>query len=77
MSEGRRFSLPKTEKQHIEFKEKLIPEIHLRVEKKQKLASQMKFRLENGDGTAVYVLGVRDDGSAAGISEFELEESLS
>lgn len=77
MTEERRFSIPKTEKQHIEFKEKLIPEIHLRLEKKQKLASQMKFRLENGDGTAVYVLGVRDDGSAAGISEFELEESLS
>ncbi|MEM4573270.1 MAG: GTP-binding protein [Candidatus Caldarchaeum sp.] len=77
MNEGRRFSLPKAEKQHIEFKEKLIPEIHLRTEKKQKLASQMKYRLESGDGTAVYVVGVKDDGSAAGISEYELEESLS
>lgn len=77
MTEIRRFSIPKSESQHIEFKERLIPDIHLRLEKKQKLASQMKFRLENGEGTAVYVLGVRDDGSAAGITEFELEESLS
>jgi len=77
MAVNRRFTIPKTEMQHIEFKEKLIPDIHLRVDKKQKLASQMKHRLEMGGGTAVYIIGVRDDGSSAGISEIELEESLS
>ncbi|MCS6770237.1 MAG: GTP-binding protein, partial [Candidatus Caldarchaeum sp.] len=77
MAEVRRFTIPKGEVDHIEFKERLIPEIHLRVEKRQKLASQMKHRLELGDGTAVYILGVRDDGTSAGISEIELEESLS
>ncbi|MEM2515353.1 MAG: GTP-binding protein [Candidatus Caldarchaeum sp.] len=73
----RRFTIPRTEMQHIEFKEKLIPEIHLRDEKRQKLASQMKHRIELGGGTAVYILGVKDDGTAAGVSDIELEESLS
>ncbi|GBC72487.1 Elongation factor Tu [archaeon HR03] len=77
MAENRRFTIPSIERMHIEFKERLIPEIHLRTEKRQKLASQMKYRLENGGGTAVYILGVRDDGTALGISDIELEESLS
>ncbi len=76
MAAGRRFTIPKSEMQHIEFKERLIPEVHLRVEKRQKLASQMKHRLEMGDGTAVYIIGVKDDGTSAGITELELEESL-
>ncbi|MEM2237766.1 MAG: GTP-binding protein [Candidatus Caldarchaeum sp.] len=77
MADSRRFTIPRSEMQHIEFKEKLVPEIHLRDEKRQKLASQMKHRIELGGGTAVYILGVKDDGTAAGITEIELEESLS
>jgi elongation factor 1-alpha len=73
---SKRFSIPKSETRHIEFKERLIPEIHLKEEKRQKLASQMKHRLEQGNGVAVYVLGVRDDGTAVGLQEIELEESL-
>ncbi|MEM4294907.1 MAG: GTP-binding protein [Candidatus Caldarchaeum sp.] len=76
MSAVRRFAIPREEANNIEFKERLVPELHLRVEKRQKLASQMKHRLELGDGTAVYILGVRNDGSSAGVSEIEMEESL-
>jgi elongation factor 1-alpha len=76
MSLGRRFTLPSSEVQHIEFKERLIPSIHLRPEKRQKLASQMKHRLQLGNGKAVYILGVSDDGREVGLSEIELEESL-
>jgi len=73
----RRFTLPRTEEGHIEFKERLIPSIHLQAERKQQLASQMKHKLALGGGTAVYLLGVSDDGAAVGLNEIEFEESLS
>ncbi|GBC68962.1 Selenocysteine-specific elongation factor [archaeon HR01] len=73
---SRRFTIPATESDHIEFKEKLLSSVHLRPEKMQKLASQMKHRLQMGNGKAVYVLGVSDDGRSVGLSEIELEESL-
>ncbi|MEM4373622.1 MAG: GTP-binding protein [Nitrososphaerota archaeon] len=73
---SRRFTLPPSEIQHIEFKERLMAGIHLRPEKRQKLASQMKHRLQLGNGKAVYILGVSDDGQEVGLSEIELEESL-
>ncbi|MDI6798439.1 MAG: GTP-binding protein [Candidatus Aenigmarchaeota archaeon] len=69
-------TIPKKENKNIEFKEKLSPETHLKNDKKQHLASQMKFRLETGDGRAVYILGVDDKGNAKGLTELEFEESL-
>lgn len=69
-------SIPKRENKNIEFKEKLSPHVHLKEEKKQHLASQMKFRLENGDGIAIYIIGADDKGSAKGLSEIEFEESI-
>ncbi|MCS7106400.1 MAG: GTP-binding protein, partial [Candidatus Aenigmarchaeota archaeon] len=69
-------SIPKKENKNIEFKERLESSIHLKEDKKQHLASQMKFRLEVGDGKAVYILGVDDKGNVKGLSEIELEESL-
>ncbi|MEM7825844.1 MAG: GTP-binding protein [Candidatus Aenigmatarchaeota archaeon] len=69
-------SVPKKENKNIEFKEKLVSSVHLKEDKKQHLASQMKFRLEVGDGKAVYILGVNDEGNAKGLSEIEFEESL-
>ncbi len=71
-----RLSLPHGEDRHIEFKERLISSIHLKHEKKQHLASQMKYRLTQGGGKAVYILGVSDEGQAVGLSEIEFEESL-
>src|SRR5437879_8596587 len=67
---------PKQENKNIEFKEMLSPEIHLKAEKKQHLASQMENRLEVGDGKAIYVIGVDDSGRMKGLSEVEFEETM-
>ena len=44
--------------------------------KYQKLATQMKFRLHEGEGRAVYLLGVMDDGKPVGISHKDLYETI-
>lgn len=41
-----------------------------------RLSTQMKFRLQEGNGEAFYVIGAADDGSAVGITSDEMEESL-
>lgn len=68
--------LPRREAKNIEFKERLSSSVHLQEKKKQKLAAQMRERLDAGDGKAVYVLGVKDNGEILGLKEVELEESL-
>jgi elongation factor 1-alpha len=73
---GKRVSLPASEERHIEFKERLLSSVHLKAERRQHLATQMKSRLSEGNGSAVYLLGVTDDGEPIGLSEIELEESL-
>ncbi|MFH7882292.1 MAG: GTP-binding protein, partial [Candidatus Aenigmatarchaeota archaeon] len=45
-------------------------------ERKQQLAAQMKFRLEKGNGVAVYIIGIRENGEPKGLSELEFEETL-
>jgi elongation factor 1-alpha len=70
-------TIPKKENKNIEFKEKLSPEIHLKKEKKQHLATQMKYLLDTGNGTAVYIVGVDDDGNSKGLTDIEFEETLS
>ncbi len=65
------------EHDNIEFKLSLETKTHLLTEKKEKLASQMKYRLEKGKGKAVYVLGVSDKGEPVGLNRYEFEESLS
>lgn len=42
----------------------------------QSLATQMKFRLEEGNGEAFYVLGVSDEGDVIGMTEEEIKRSL-
>lgn len=71
-----KISIPKKENKNIEFKERLLSSIHLKEDKKQHLASQMKFRLETGDGKAVYIIGADDKGTIKGLTELEFEESL-
>ncbi len=71
-----KISIPKKERGNIEFKEFLIPEIHLKEKRKQQLASQMKNRLENGQGKAIYIVGVKDSGKVRGLNEFEFEQTL-
>lgn len=66
----------KGERKNIEFKESLIRDYHLQKDRKQRLASQMKYRMERGDGEAIYFIGVADDGSLIGLDDENLEESL-
>jgi len=69
--------LPSSERQHIEFKERLVPTIHLKPERRQHLATQLRSHLIEGGGVAVYIIGVSDEGAPVGLSEYELEMSLS
>ncbi len=60
-----------------EYKLKLIYNIEeVRVKKLNKIASQMKYRLYQGRGKAIYILGVSDQGDVEGITQEELEESI-
>jgi len=68
--------VPRKENKNIEFKERLTAEIHLKNDKKQHLASQMKYRLETGDGKAIYIIGVDDKGASKGLTDIEFEETL-
>jgi elongation factor 1-alpha len=45
-------------------------------EKVERLATQMKYRLFEGGGEAIYVLGVDDEGNIVGLSEEDERESL-
>lgn len=64
------------ERKNIEFKENLKKDYHLKKDRLQRLASQMKYRMEKGDGEAIYFLGVDDDGNLTGIPQEEMDESL-
>lgn len=64
------------ERENIEFKENLKEDYHLQRERIQRLASQMKYRMEKGNGEAIYFMGVDDDGNLVGLSEEKMEESL-
>jgi len=58
---------------NIEYKLKLVSKSSERI---QELATQMCFRLEEGNGECIYVIGVEDDGNPLGISEDDMRESL-
>lgn len=60
--------LPKKELDYLR-KEKLERKINKR-------ASQLRYRLEEGHGRAIYMIGVRDDGTPEGISIDKLFKSL-
>lgn len=60
-----------------EYKWKLLDENYKdRGKKIDKLASQMQYRLYEGDGKAVYLIGVQDNGFSIGIGTNELYETL-
>ncbi|OAV89246.1 hypothetical protein PTTG_01859 [Puccinia triticina 1-1 BBBD Race 1] len=58
---------------HIEYKLKILSPTPNRFEK---LKTQLKWRLLEGGGTALYELGVLDDGTLVGLSRNEMDESL-
>jgi elongation factor 1-alpha len=61
---------------NIEFKNKLVEAIHLNGTKKESLTAQLKHRLLSGDGEALYVIGVSDEGEIKGISEQSFSETV-
>ncbi|CAE7251814.1 GTPBP2 [Symbiodinium sp. CCMP2456] len=66
---------PENDEGCIEYKWRLGPEHSRR--RVARLATQMKFRLAEGSGTAFYLLGVRDSGFAEGLSAREHSEAVS
>jgi len=64
---------PEEEEGNIEYKLKLVNPTEFRVEH---LVTQMKWRLEEGQGEAFYEIGVEDNGFLAGLEDDELEASL-
>src|SRR5664280_2434304 len=64
------------ERNNIEFKENLNVDYHLKKDRKQHLASQMKYRMEKGDGEAIYFIGVHDEGHLIGLPDSEYDESV-
>ncbi len=67
----------KGERGNIEFKQNLKRSYHLNKERKQRLISQLKYRMEMGEGEATYFVGVDDDGELVGLPQNEFEESIS
>ncbi|XP_058507457.1 GTP-binding protein 2 [Solea solea] len=64
---------PENEEGNVEYKLKLVNPTHYRFEH---LATQMKWRLQEGRGEAVYQIGVEDNGMLVGLSEDEMRASL-
>ncbi|CAB1450335.1 unnamed protein product [Pleuronectes platessa] len=64
---------PEAEEGNIEYKLKLVNPTQYRFEH---LATQMKWRLQEGRGEAVYQIGVEDNGMLAGLSEEDMRASL-
>ncbi|MDN5374926.1 MAG: elongation factor 1-alpha, partial [Methanothermobacter sp.] len=64
------------ERRNIEFKKALSARYHLKMDRKKGLISQMKYRMERGNGRAVYLLGVEDSGEPVGLPADKLDESV-
>lgn len=70
---GTRSRLPQVEEGNIEYKLKLLNPSASRFEH---LVTQLKWRLQEGRGEAIYEIGVADCGALKGLSEGELDASL-
>ena len=46
------------------------------IKRKERLATQMQFRLKEGNGECIYKIGVEDDGTIFPISSEEFDETL-
>ncbi|GGL50572.1 GTPBP1 family GTP-binding protein [Halocalculus aciditolerans] len=61
---------------NVEFKERLTRDVHLADGRLESLAAQLRHRVLSGDGEALYVVGVTDDGGIAGTSPEAFSETL-
>ncbi|XP_054635682.1 GTP-binding protein 2b isoform X1 [Dunckerocampus dactyliophorus] len=68
------FLPPEAEEGNIEYKLKLVNPTQYRFEH---LATQLKWRLQEGRGEAVYQIGVEDNGLLVGLSEVDMKASIS
>ena len=64
---------PEQEFGNIEYKSKLIDKTTDRI---QGIATQMRFRVDQGYGEAIYVIGVSDEGDPVGVSDDDFTESF-
>lgn len=64
---------PEKETGNVEYKLKLLGKTDERI---QNLASQMKYRCEEGFGECIYNLGVSDNGTLEGITEDDYTETI-
>jgi len=64
---------PEKEDGNIEYKLKLLNKSEERIEE---LASQMRYRCDEGESECIYNLGVEDDGTEVGLTIQEYEETL-
>jgi elongation factor 1-alpha len=60
----------------VEFKERLTRDLHLSDGRRESLAAQLRHRVLSGDGEAMYVVGVTDEGGIAGISQEAFTETM-
>lgn len=67
------FLPPEAEEGNIEYKLKLVNPTQYRFEH---LATQLKWRLQEGRGEAVYQIGVEDNGLLVGLTEEDMKTSL-
>ena len=65
---------PEVEKGNVEYKYALLDTT---AERREHLATQMQWRIGEGHGEAIYEIGVADDGTPRGLSEEELNQTLS
>lgn len=68
--------LARGEQESVEFKEFLSPDIHLGRDRRETLACQMNHRLLAGEGRALYVIGISDDGAPANLDDARFEGTL-
>lgn len=64
---------PESDEGNIEYKTKLVDKSNERIEE---IASQMRFRCNEGFGEAIYVIGVTDSGNLVGVDDDEFTESF-
>ncbi|UXI20004.1 hypothetical protein NH340_JMT05947 [Sarcoptes scabiei] len=64
---------PEVEQGNIEYKLKLVNPSSNRLEH---LVTQMKWRLEEGNGEAIYEIGVENNGDLKGLTDDEIQASL-
>lgn len=64
---------PEVEKGNIEYKRELV---NLETDRINHLASQMKWRLNEGNGKAIYYIGIEDNGNFYGLAKNEIKKNI-